>query len=114
VSPLEYLCHVRDVYVSATIRLYRIRTEDGPRVEPMFNDLRTARFRHNEADPAAVLAELDLVVEGFADEVARVRDWDRVLTRLPGEERTARWLARQSLHEGLHHLHDIRAGLAPG
>jgi hypothetical protein len=111
-SPLEYLCHVRDVYVSATIRLYRVRTEDAPQVEPMFNDLRTARFRHNEADPIAVLSELDLVVAGFADELSSVRDWDRTLTRLPGENRTARWLARQSLHEGLHHLHDIRAGLS--
>lgn len=111
-SPLEYLCHVRDVYVTFTIRLYRVRTEDSPAVEPMFNDLRTERFRHNEADPAAVLGELDLAVEGFADEHARVRDWDRTCTRRPGEERTARWLVRQALHEGVHHLADIRAGLA--
>ncbi len=111
-SPLEYLCHVRDVYVSFTIRAYRVRTEDTPTVEPMFNDLRTVRFRHNDADPRAVLGELGRAVAGFVDELARVRDWNRTLRRLPGEERTARWLARQALHEGLHHLADIRTGLS--
>ncbi len=113
-TALEYLCHVRDVYVSATIRLYRVRTETGPQVEPLFNDLRAIRFRYNTADAEAVLAETDAAVEGFVDEITRVQDWDRVLTRLPGEDRTARWLARQALHEGVHHVGDIRhLGTAP-
>ena len=43
-SPIEYLCHVRDVFVSHLIRLYRARTEDDPVLEPMFNDLRAARL----------------------------------------------------------------------
>jgi hypothetical protein len=43
-APIEYLCHIRDVMVSSTVRLYRIRAEDIPSVEPMFNDLRAARF----------------------------------------------------------------------
>jgi hypothetical protein len=111
-SPVEYLCHVRDVYVASTIRSYRIRTEDSPAVEPLFNDLRVVRFRYAQADPTAVLAELDLVVAGFGDEVDRVVDAERTLSRQPNETRTARWLVRQALHEGLHHLADIRAGLA--
>src|SRR5438270_707287 len=37
-SVLEYLCHVRDVYTVGTIRLYRIRAEDRPTLEPMLND----------------------------------------------------------------------------
>lgn len=41
-SVAEYLCHVRDVYVSFTIRLHRVRTEQEPVLEPMFNDLRPA------------------------------------------------------------------------
>jgi hypothetical protein len=36
------------------------------------------------------------------------RVWDRIATRLPGEDRTARWLVRQAMHEGVHHLGDIR------
>jgi hypothetical protein len=106
-SVLEYLCHVRDVYTVGTIRLYRIRAEDRPALEPMLNDLRTVRFRHNEHEPGPVLRELGFAVAGCLDEVARVTDWDRVATRLPTEQRSARWQVRHLAHEGIHHLHDI-------
>lgn len=106
-SVLEYLCHVRDVYAVGTIRLYRIRAEDRPALEPMFNDLRTVRFRHNKHEPDAVLHELGFAVAGCLDEVARVTDWDRVAKRLPTEERSARWQIRNLAHEGVHHQHDI-------
>lgn len=109
-SVSEYVCHLRDVYVTFTIRLHRIRTEHRPALEPMFNDLRARRFRYNDCDLAATLDELAVAAAGFRDEVARTgeRDWDRVGTRLPGEQRTARWVVRQAMHEGIHHLGDIR------
>jgi DinB superfamily len=109
-SVAEYLCHLRDVYVSFTIRLHRVHTEQQPALEPMFNDLRARRFRYNDCDIDATLGELAAAAAGFRDEVARTgeHDWDRVATRLPGEERTARWLVRQAMHEGVHHLGDIR------
>lgn len=108
-SVTEYVCHLRDVYVTYTIRLHRARTEDRPVVEPMLNDLRVRRFRYNERDVGAVLDELAAAVAGFCDEVARNRpdQWDRLVTRLPGEVRTARWLVRQAMHEGRHHLDDV-------
>jgi DinB superfamily len=109
-SVTEYVCHVRDVYATYTIRLHRARTEDRPALEPMLNDLRARRFRYNHSDLGAVLDQLDATVAGFLDEVARTDsdEWARLVTRLPGEERTARWLVRQALHEGVHHLKDIR------
>jgi len=109
-SVAEYLCHLRDVYVTFTIRLHRTRTEDRPVLEPMFNDLRARRFRYNACDLKTTLDELAAAAAGFCDEIARTgeRDWDRVATRLPGEHRTARWLVRQAMHEGIHHLGDIR------
>jgi hypothetical protein len=57
----------------------------------------------------AVLTELDAAVRGFVDEVRRLNptDWERVLTRRPNEQRTARWLVRHATHEGRHHLADI-------
>lgn len=108
-SVTEYVCHLRDVYVASTIRLHRIRTEDRPALEPLFNDLRARRFRYNECDLAVVTDELASAIAGFRDEVARTeeQDWNRVATRLPGEQRTARWLVRQAMHEGVHHLADI-------
>jgi hypothetical protein len=108
-SVAEYTCHLRDVYLTYTIRLHRARTEDRPRLEPMLNDLRARRFGYNDWSVPAALDELSATASGFCEEARRMRqaDWGRTVTRLPGEERTARWLLRQATHEGLHHVHDI-------
>lgn len=113
-SVAEYVCHLRDVAMAFTIRLHRARTEDRPALEPVYNDLRARRFRydrHDRHDVDAVLDELAIVTPGLLDEVARFRDadWDRTVTRLPHEERTARWLLRQAAHEGVHHVRDLRS-----
>ncbi|MCU4184316.1 DinB family protein [Acidiferrimicrobium sp. IK] len=108
-SPIEYLCHIRDVMISATVRLYRTRTEEVPSVEPMFNDLRAARFGYAHRKVGAVMAEIVYDATGFLAEVARMPSdgWNRRLRRLPGETRTGIWLVRQTMHEGEHHLLDI-------
>jgi hypothetical protein len=110
-SVAEYACHIRDVLISTTIRLHRGRTESAPAVDPMFNDLRAELFGYNQADLAAVLEETDAAVAGLCQEISRMNgpDWDRVVLRRPGEQRTTRWLVRQAMHEGLHHLADIAA-----
>lgn len=79
-------------------------------MEPMFNDLRARRFRYNGCDFEATLGELGAATTGFCEQVTRTEegDWDRIATRLPGEDRTARWLVRQAMHDGVHHLGDIR------
>jgi len=109
-SVTEYVCHLRDVYAVYTVRLHRTQTEDCPVLEPMLNDLRARRFRYNELDVSAVLEELEANVTGFCEEVASVEPdgWRRVARRLPGQQRTALWLVRQAMHEGRHHLGDIR------
>jgi len=108
-SALEYMCHLRDVYAAYTIRLYRTRVEEAPVLEPMLNDLRVVRFRYNKREIASVLDELNDNAAGFLDETAKNTEgtWGRRARRLPGEERTARWLLRQAAHEGLHHTRDI-------
>lgn len=113
-SITEYVCHLRDVYATYTIRLHRAITESEPMLEPMFNDLRAQRFRYNQLDVHAVLPELIANAAGFSEEANQIRDnhWGRIVTRLPGEARTARWLARQVMHEGMHHLDDIRRTIA--
>jgi hypothetical protein len=113
-SAIEYLCHLRDVFVTTTIRLYRARTEDHPQVDPMLNDLRAARFDYASAGERATLGDLDRSVEGCCAEIGRIRDLDRTVVRRPGEERTARWLVRNALHEGVHHLRDVRRLLSNG
>ena len=46
---------------------------------------------------------------GLCTEISRMNgpDWEHVVLRQPGEQRTSRWLVRQAMHEGLHHLDDI-------
>ena len=126
-SAAEYLCHLRDVHVTTTIRLHRARTEELPVVEPMLNDLRARRFRYADCDVPAVLGELAAAAAGVADELRRVGPdgWERTVlrvhrpsqdpaARLPGEERTVRWLLRNAAHEGRHHLADVERGLRAG
>jgi hypothetical protein len=75
----------------------------------MFADLRAERLRYNDLPVDAVLAELALYAEGFCDEVADTAhdEWGRLVRRLRGEDRTALWLVRQAMHEGVHHVRDI-------
>ena len=110
-SVAEYACHIRDVLISTTIRLHRGRTENAPAVDPMFNDLRADLFGYNQANLTAVLDETAAATAGLCAEISRMNgpDWDRVVLRQPGEQRTTRWLVRQAAHEGLHHLADIAA-----
>ncbi|WP_329044468.1 DinB family protein [Amycolatopsis sp. NBC_01488] len=113
-SALEYLVHLRDVCVTYTIRVHRARTEDRPVLEPMLNDLRARRFRYNDRGIEGVRDELAACAAGLGDEIDRLTppDFDRTVTRLAGEHRTARWLVRQAAHEVTHHLDDIRRCLA--
>ena len=117
-SVLEYAAHVRDVYATFLIRLHRARTEDHPTLDPMFGDLRAERLRYNDLAVDAVLHELALAASGFCEEVDDTADdeWRRSVRRLPGEDRTALWLVRHAMHEGVHHVRDIErvGGLASG
>jgi DinB superfamily len=108
-SAVEYLCHLRDVFVTSTIRLHRARTEENPHLDPMLNDLRVRRFRYNDWPVAAVLDEIDATSMGFIDEVQRLSpsDFERVATGPMGDQRTALWFVRHALHEALHHRDDV-------
>lgn len=112
-SVTEYACHLRDVYATSTVRVHWACAFERAMVEPMFNDIRARRLRYNERDLQAVLDEIDANAHGFVDEASRVGEgeWARTVERLPGERRTVRWLVRQAMHEGVHHLGDIRAVL---
>jgi hypothetical protein len=112
-SITEYACHLRDVFVVYTLRLHRARTEDGPDLEPMFNDLRAHWFRYNRRYLPGVLDELDDSVAGFSDEVSTFRDedWARTAVRRD-DERSAGWMLRNVMHEGVHHVRDINQAAA--
>jgi DinB superfamily len=108
-SVVEYVCHIRDVLAATTIRLHRTRTENHPVVDPMLNDLRADRFAYNRRSLLPLFDEVADMTDGLLREAARTSGsgWDRTHCRYRGEDRSARWLVRQAMHEATHHLQDI-------
>ena len=57
-SPLEYGCHVRDVFRRFDRRLERMLTEDDPRFDNWDQDATAVEDRYGEQDPPQVAVEL--------------------------------------------------------
>ncbi|MGT2460485.1 DinB family protein [Sinomonas atrocyanea] len=108
-SPLEYACHVRDVFELFSIRLGLMLAEDGARFDDWDQDATALEKHYAQADPEAVRAEL-------ADHGARARDafaavpedaFSRRGLRSNGSAFTVVTLSRYFLHDVEHHLHDV-------
>ncbi len=115
-SALEYACHVRDMLLVQRERAVAAQVEDVPRVARMHRDERVALCRYGaQAVPdalgqLAMAAELCAAVFGALDETG----WARRLV-YPWPEATERdlvWVGRHIVHEGQHHLMDVRNVLA--
>jgi DinB superfamily len=108
-SMIEYACHVRDVFVVFIDRITLALTEDRPTFAPLGNDDRAVRLRYDQADVATTLDDLAAAAARFADLIDTLDDdaWPRTASRRPGEERDVLWMARQTAHEGRHHLADV-------
>jgi S-DNA-T family DNA segregation ATPase FtsK/SpoIIIE len=115
-SPLEYACHVRDVLLVQRDRTVRALVEEGPALPRMQRDERVALCHYSAQPVAQVLDQLGMAAVLLLlvfDDMAPAQ-WSRPL-RYYGEadeERTVAWMARHTVHECLHHLGDIEAGLA--
>jgi len=107
-SALEYACHVRDALALYDERIGRVLTEERPELPPMGRDEVVVERAYNSQDPLHVLEGLAAAAEGLAGRLAAVTadGWDRVGVR-EGEELSVAWMARNSVHEGDHHLLDI-------
>jgi S-DNA-T family DNA segregation ATPase FtsK/SpoIIIE len=111
-SPLEYLCHVRDVFLIQRDRAVLALVEDRPSFHCMYRDER-ADIIHYAAEIPGRVAHDQLGVA--ADLVAWVYsqrspdDWQRPLVYNYPEpvERDLAWLGRHTIHEGEHHLFDV-------
>ncbi|GAA1877002.1 DinB family protein [Lapillicoccus jejuensis] len=117
-APIEIACHVRDVLAAFTVRLHRGLAEDAPILDPLYGDLRAARFGYRDASLDAVVEGVRANGRGFAAEVAAVPTdaWEREVSRRNGlhqEVRSLRWLVRQAAHESVHHRNEIVRASAP-
>jgi hypothetical protein len=108
-SPLEYGCHVRDVFRIFGTRLQRMLSEDDPLFQNWDQDATAFEDRYNEQDPETVTRELRQSAEDLADRLAAVSGaaWERPGRRSDGARFTVATLARYLIHDPLHHLHDV-------
>jgi hypothetical protein len=108
-SPLEYACHVRDVFRIYDHRLELMLTTDDPAYPNWDQDASAADEQYNKQDPAVVAAELQAAAHRFAERFDGVvgRQWDRTGTRSDGASFTVESLARYMMHDPVHHLYDV-------
>lgn len=108
-SPLEYGCHVRDVFTLFGERLDLMLTED----DPMFanwNPNETAEAeRYDLQDPVTVAAEIVAAAGALADrfEALSTEQLTRPGRRSDGASFSVLSFARYEIHDPLHHLWDV-------
>ncbi len=103
-SPLEYACHVRDVF-----GLNLMLTEDDAKFDNWDQDQAAIDGDYASADPAQVSSELISEGEQTAESFARVvqDEWPRTGTRSNGSVFTVLTFSQYFLHDVVHHLHDV-------
>jgi len=110
-SPLEYACHVRDVFRLFDVRLGLMLTEDAPRFANWDQDETAIADGYAEQDPATVSADLvaaaDVVSASFA--AVTPDQLDRTGFRSDGAAFTVETFARYFVHDPVHHVWDVSA-----
>jgi DinB superfamily len=108
-SPLEYACHVRDVFRIYNGRLQLMLDEDGPRYPNWDQDATAVDDRYGEQDPPVVADELLAAAVVLADRFDSVSgtEWHRTGYRSDGASFTVDSFARYFIHDPIHHLHDV-------
>jgi hypothetical protein len=108
-SPLEYACHVRDVFEIFTDRARLICSADGATFANWDQDATAVDRRYWQQDPATVSAQLAAAGGQVAATFAAVPEgsWERLGTRSNGSVFTLDSLGRYFVHDIAHHLMDV-------
>lgn len=117
-SGLEYACHVRDVCRLYDYRLHLMLDHDDPDFPNWDQDTTAVEDRYGEQSPPAVVDDLvaaaAVLAAGF-DAVAADASgatWRRTGNRGDGKSFTVESFARYMIHDPVHHVWDVRQGLA--
>jgi hypothetical protein len=110
-SALQYAGHVRDVLVVQRERVLMARSKTGQTSRPMARDERVQWGEYAKCTAEQVRIELVHVAEWLAHslELLNETDWSRTLVYNYPEpaERSLEWLATHTVHELVHHRHDV-------
>lgn len=108
-SPLEYGCHVRDVFRVFDERLALMLQEHDPLFADWDQDETAVAERYWEQDPVVVSRQLLEAADRIARDHAGVdgAQWARTGRRSDGARLTVDGFARYFLHDAVHHLHDV-------
>jgi hypothetical protein len=113
-SPLEYACHVRDVFALYDERLALMlagdRADDEPaRFANWDQDATAVEQRYGEQDPAAVGPAITANAERLASRFDSVvgDSWERTGLRSDGALFTVATFSRYLIHDPVHHLWDV-------
>jgi DinB superfamily len=113
-SPLEYSCHLRDVFLVQETRIHRC-AEDQPDFVSMRGEERVSEDRYNDQDLSVVASQIHSAAATLARTLAALDEtaWTRTgLYHWPTTElRTVDWIGRHTLHESVHHFSDIERQL---
>ena len=109
-SPLEYACHVRDVYRIFDGRLHMMLQTDNPTFENWDQDDTAQKERYDLQDRFTVAAELTAAATTIAQHFDEVREeeWARPGLRSNGSHFTVESLGTYLVHDPIHHLWDVR------
>lgn len=111
-SANEYVAHTRDTIAANGWLLARTVTEDHPVIDWPDDETLTTRPPGEVSDPATMLDELAANCERVASRAERTDagDWRRPATirGAPEESVDALWFLRHCVHEGAHHLRDVK------
>ena len=108
-SPLEYGCHVRDVFRRFDQRLELMLTQDDPLFPNWDQDATAVAARYADQDPAQVSDELRQAAQAIAASFTAVTGeaWQRTGRRSDGAAFTVTTFARYFMHDPVHHLWDV-------
>ena len=108
-APMEYGCHVRDVFRLYDQRLELMLGQDDPRFPNWDQDETAVADRYGEQDPAEVAAALRHAAFAIAGRFEGVTgdEWRRTGTRGDGARFTVETFARYLVHDPVHHLYDV-------
>ena len=108
-SPLEYACHVRDVFAKFHDRLTLMLTNDDPQFDNWDQDATAVQGRYDEQEPANVAKQLRAGADGLAAAFDAVsgEQWQRSARRSDGAVFTVATLSRYFIHDVIHHVYDV-------